>query len=122
MSNVDQLKKLKEGLVLLSRDREVVFSFHETFKHVDELLEIVDDLLATGGTAKATGNLVAKLKGEIVSYAFLIILADLKGRILLEPNKSGEIIWKFSTDVALEAACNVPGHYEAGMISKINSL
>ena len=46
MSNVDQLKKLKEGLVLLSRDREVVFSFHETFKHVDELLEIVDDLLA----------------------------------------------------------------------------
>ena len=41
MSNVDQLKKLKEGLVLLSRDREVVFSFHETFKHVDELLEIV---------------------------------------------------------------------------------
>tara|TARA_B100001996_G_scaffold339616_1_gene292724 strand:- start:1057 stop:1221 length:165 start_codon:yes stop_codon:yes gene_type:complete len=46
MSNVNQLKKLKEGLVLLSRDREVVFSFHETFKHVDELLEIVDDLLA----------------------------------------------------------------------------
>ena len=42
--------------------------------------------------------------------------------VLLEPNKSGEIIWKFNTDVALEAACNVPGHYEAGMISKINSL
>tara|TARA_B100000029_G_C17389541_1_gene892845 strand:+ start:257 stop:763 length:507 start_codon:yes stop_codon:yes gene_type:complete len=42
--------------------------------------------------------------------------------VLLEPNKSGEIIWKFNTDVALEAACNVPGHYEAGMISKINNL
>ena len=46
MSNVDQLKKLREGLLLLSRPREVVFSFHETFEHVDELLEIVDDLLA----------------------------------------------------------------------------
>tara|TARA_B100000214_G_scaffold35276_1_gene22262 strand:- start:781 stop:945 length:165 start_codon:yes stop_codon:yes gene_type:complete len=46
MSNADQLKKLKEGLILLSRDREVVFSFHETFQHVDELLEIVDGLLA----------------------------------------------------------------------------
>jgi len=46
MSNVDQLKKLREGLLLLSRHREVVFSFHETFEHVDELLEIVDDLLA----------------------------------------------------------------------------
>ena len=48
--NIDQLKKLKEGLLLLSRDREVVFSFHETFKHVDELLEIVDDLLAKEST------------------------------------------------------------------------
>ena len=45
MSNIDQLKKLKEGLLLLSRDREVVFSFHETFEHVDELLLIVDELL-----------------------------------------------------------------------------
>ena len=40
--------------------------------------------------------------------------------VLLEPNKSGEIIWKFNTDINLEAACNVPGHYESGMISKIN--
>ena len=40
--------------------------------------------------------------------------------VLLEPNKSGEIIWKFNTDINLEAACNVPGHYESGMIAKIN--
>ena len=46
---------------------------------------IVDDLLATGGTAKATGNVVNKLDGEIVSYAFLIILKFLKGDELLKP-------------------------------------
>ena len=46
---------------------------------------IVDDLLATGGTAKATGNVVNKLDGEIVSYAFLIILKLLKGDELLKP-------------------------------------
>ena len=40
--------------------------------------------------------------------------------VLLEPNKSGEIIWKFNTDINLEAACNVPGHYESDMIAKIN--
>ena len=40
--------------------------------------------------------------------------------VLLEPNQSGEIIWKFSTDANLEVACNVPGHYEAGMIASIN--
>ena len=40
--------------------------------------------------------------------------------VLLEPNEIGEIIWKFNTDANLEAACNVPGHYEAGMIANIN--
>ena len=40
--------------------------------------------------------------------------------VLLEPSKSGEIIWKFNTEINLEAACNVPGHYENDMIIKIN--
>ena len=39
--------------------------------------------------------------------------------VLLEPRDTGEIIWKFSTSAKLEIACNVPGHYEAGMIAKI---
>ena len=40
--------------------------------------------------------------------------------VLLEPNDSAEIIWKFNTEAKLEAACNIPGHYETGMIAKIN--
>ena len=40
---------------------------------------IVDDLLATGGTAKATVDLVEKLKGKVVGICFLIELTDLKG-------------------------------------------
>ena len=39
--------------------------------------------------------------------------------VLLEPNETGEIIWDFSTSANLEIACNVPGHYETGMIAKI---
>ncbi len=42
--------------------------------------------------------------------------------VLLEPNQSAELIWKFNTNADLEAACNVPGHYEAGMIAKINNI
>jgi uncharacterized cupredoxin-like copper-binding protein len=38
---------------------------------------------------------------------------------LLDPGKSAEVIWKFSTDATLEFACNVPGHYEAGMMGRI---
>ena len=39
--------------------------------------------------------------------------------VMLEPKKTGEIIWKFSKDLNLEIACNVPGHYEVGMIGQI---
>ncbi len=39
--------------------------------------------------------------------------------VLLEPGKSGEIIWKFPDHAELEFACNVPGHYDAGMMGKI---
>ena len=39
--------------------------------------------------------------------------------VMLEPKESGEIIWKFSKDIALEMACNIPGHYESGMVGKI---
>ena len=42
--------------------------------------------------------------------------------VLLEPNQSAELIWKFSTDINLEAACNVPGHYQSGMVAKINNI
>ncbi|MBN1994549.1 MAG: adenine phosphoribosyltransferase [Anaerolineae bacterium] len=45
---------------------------------------VVDDLLATGGTAKATCNLVEKLGGEVIGVAFVIELNFLKGREKLQ--------------------------------------
>lgn len=45
---------------------------------------IVDDLLATGGTVKATINLCEKLGATVVGVACLIELVDLKGREALE--------------------------------------
>jgi adenine phosphoribosyltransferase len=41
---------------------------------------IVDDLIATGGTAKATASLVRRLGGNVHALAFLIELEALKGR------------------------------------------
>ncbi len=40
--------------------------------------------------------------------------------VLLEPNQSAEFIWKFNTNADLEVACNVPGHYQVGMIAAVN--
>lgn len=39
--------------------------------------------------------------------------------VLLEPGKTAEIVWKFPKHADLEFACNVPGHYDAGMMGKI---
>lgn len=53
--------------------------------HVDAIEKganvlIVDDLLATGGTAVAACNLVKRIGGNLIGVAFLIELEDLKGR------------------------------------------
>ena len=42
--------------------------------------------------------------------------------VLLSPGEKGEIIWKFSNSIDIEAACNVPGHYDVGMIAKIDNI
>ena len=40
--------------------------------------------------------------------------------VLLEPKQKGEIIWKFDNALNIEVACNVPGHYQVGMIAKVD--
>ncbi len=53
---------------------------------------IVDDLLATGGTAAATARLVKKLGGDIVGLLFLIELSFLNGREKLKEYRVESII------------------------------
>ena len=40
--------------------------------------------------------------------------------VLLEPGQSKEVVWKFSEKGKIEFACNVPGHYQAGMDGEVN--
>ncbi len=49
-----------------------------------ERVLIVDDVLATGGTARATARLVERIGGKVVGIAFLIELGFLKGRQKLD--------------------------------------
>jgi adenine phosphoribosyltransferase len=53
---------------------------------------IVDDLLATGGTAAATIALVKRLGGNVVGCAFMIELAALGGRQRIEPVNCSALI------------------------------
>jgi len=39
--------------------------------------------------------------------------------VLVEPGKTAELTWTFSKATGLEFACNIPGHYQAGMVGKL---
>jgi adenine phosphoribosyltransferase len=53
---------------------------------------IIDDLLATGGTAEAAARLVTSLGGIVAGFAFVIELSDLNGRSRLDGHKVMNII------------------------------
>jgi adenine phosphoribosyltransferase len=61
-----------------------IIEMHEDAIRPGERILIVDDLIATGGTAEAAAKLVKRSGGEIVGAAFLIDLPDLGGMRKLE--------------------------------------
>ncbi len=63
---------------------EAVMEIHDDAISAGERVLVVDDLLATGGTAEAGIKLIERLGGEIVACAFVIDLPELGGRKRLE--------------------------------------
>lgn len=55
---------------------------------------IHDDLIATGGSAKAATELVTKLGGQVVGYSFIVELEALQGRDNLPDNTPVEVLVK----------------------------
>ena len=73
----------------IDQDYELEYGTDRIEVHIDaiekdEKVLIVDDLIATGGTAEATVRLVQKMKGDIVECCFIIDLPDIGGRDRLE--------------------------------------
>lgn len=74
---------------VLSRDYTLEYGQASVEIHDDAILAgekilLVDDLLATGGTAEAGIDLIERLGGDIIACAFIIDLPELGGRALLE--------------------------------------
>jgi len=63
---------------------EAIVEIHDDAILPGEKILVVDDLLATGGTAAAGIKLVERLGGEIVGCAFIVDLPELGGRAVLE--------------------------------------
>ncbi|MCT9000263.1 cupredoxin domain-containing protein [Chelativorans intermedius] len=56
----------------------------------------------------------AKMK-EMMASSSRMMDHDDANAVFLKPGETGELIWTFSKTGRFEFACNVPGHYEAGM-------
>lgn len=63
---------------------EAVMEVHDDAIQPGETILLVDDLLATGGTAEAGIKLIERMGGKIISSAFIIDLPELGGRKKLE--------------------------------------
>ncbi len=73
----------------IGHDYELEYGRDRVEIHTDaissgERVLLVDDLIATGGTAEAAASLIEKIGGEIVECAFVIDLPDVGGRKCLE--------------------------------------
>lgn len=75
----------------LEYGKDIVEIHKDAIKKGQKVL-LIDDLIATGGTASASCQLIEKLGGEIVECAFIIDLPDLKGKEKLFPRKVFSIV------------------------------
>ena len=82
-------------------------------KHQPEMIKMVENeiLLADSIDKKKMKKMAKMDKAMGHSHS---------NSVLLEPKQKGEIIWKFDNAVNIEIACNVPGHYQVGMIAKVD--
>jgi len=100
--------RLKTGFVpvrkpgkLPSRTRKAAYSLeygadaleiHEDAVHQGQRVLVVDDLLATGGTAAATVALITGLGAEVIGIQFLIELVGLEGRKKLTGHRVSSVL------------------------------
>ncbi len=82
-------KKGKLPAETISQEYELEYGIDSVEIHKDAIKQnskvlIIDDLLATGGTATASCQLIEKLGGQVVECAFVIELENLKGRQKLQ--------------------------------------
>ena len=73
----------------LGRDYQLEYGSDRIEIHIDAIQKgdrilLVDDLIATGGTAEAAAKLIQEMGGEVVECCFVIDLPDVGGRYRLE--------------------------------------
>ena len=118
--NLIKVKKNETIKFLVQNKGELVHEFNIAtkemhLKHQPEMMKMVEnEILLVDKLDKQKMKEMA-IKNPAMAHSH-------SNSVLLSPGEKGEIIWKFSNSVDIEAACNVPGHYDDGMIAKIDNL
>ena len=71
---------------------KAVMEVQKTAINEGQRVVICDDLLATGGTAKATAKLIEKIGGTVMGFAFIIELLELNGRTKIKDYRSESLV------------------------------
>ena len=118
--NAFKIKKGETIKFIVQNKGELVHEFNIAtkkmhLKHQPEMLMMVENEIILA-------NKIDKKKMMEMSKKNPSMAHKHSNSVLLSPGESAELIWKFSNTAVLEAACNVPGHYEVGMVAKIENL
>lgn len=78
--------------------------------HQKEMMAMMENgmFTATGMKADRSGH-----SGHAMPH-------DDPNSVIVEPGETKELVWKFPGEADLQFACNVPGHYQSGMVGNID--
>ena len=82
-------------------------------KHQQEMLRMQQSGMLTPTGVKEMDH------GSMAGMDHGAMKHDDPNSVLVEPGKTAELSWTFTKATSLEFACNIPGHYQAGMVGKL---
>ena len=85
-------------------------------QHQQEMLQMQQSGMLTPTGMKEMSHDMADMDHGSMDHG---MKHDDPNSVLVEPGKTAELTWTFSKATNLEFACNIPGHYQAGMVGKL---
>ena len=92
------------------------FNLGDAAMHAEHQKQMMQ--MQSGGMMSATG--MGKMDHGAMGHGDMGGMKhDDPNNVLVEPGKTAELTWTFKQATGLEFACNLPGHYQAGMVGKL---
>ena len=85
-------------------------------RHQQEMLQMQQSGMLTPTGMKEMSHDMADMDHGSMDHS---MKHDDPNSVLVEPGKTAELTWTFSIATSLEFACNIPGHYQAGLVGKL---